>query len=246
MRLVISTPQTLRSNEYFGQYGKIIKVVVNRNHMSGDRQNGSASAYITYSKKEDARAAIQAVDGFWLDGRLIRSAAAYLLLDRCPSLVLTRFTLAGLHLAQQSIAIFSCATCPATTPIACTCTKWAGTTTASRRRRCKRGGPAQGSENKPTQHLQQPTPMARPGRLFCQRASLPAKGLTRRASHTDHHDARASLRPLSRLGLGARTARCRPRFEQACRVMRTSMEWMSRSHRRRYRSTLSSHSSSGR
>jgi CCR4-NOT transcription complex subunit 4 len=64
--------QTLRSQEYFGQYGKIIKVVVNRNHMSGDRQNGSASAYITYSKKEDARAAIQAVDGFWLDGRLIR------------------------------------------------------------------------------------------------------------------------------------------------------------------------------
>ena len=62
----------LRREEYFGQYGKIIKVVVNRSHLrinsQADGTGGSASAYITYQRPDDAKAAIQAVDGFWLGG----------------------------------------------------------------------------------------------------------------------------------------------------------------------------------
>jgi len=76
----IASEETLRRGEYFGQFGKIVKVVVNRNHSggSGDPRNASASlsasAYITFAHKEDAKACIQAVDGFWMDGRNVRAS----------------------------------------------------------------------------------------------------------------------------------------------------------------------------
>ena len=78
------TPQVLRRAGYFGQYGRVAKVVVNRNHSTGGHLGGahdasstsgsgsgrsggglshetSASAYITFAHKEDARACINAV-----------------------------------------------------------------------------------------------------------------------------------------------------------------------------------------
>ena len=69
----LASEAMLRRDEYFGQYGKIVKVVVNRSHLrsqqgSGGGDGGSASAYITYQRRDDAKAAIQAVDGFWLGG----------------------------------------------------------------------------------------------------------------------------------------------------------------------------------
>jgi CCR4-NOT transcription complex subunit 4 len=62
----------LRRADFFGQYGRIAKVVVNRNHSTGGGDSGSsgrsglshetsASAYITFVHKEDARACINAV-----------------------------------------------------------------------------------------------------------------------------------------------------------------------------------------
>ncbi|KXN85494.1 General negative regulator of transcription subunit 4 [Leucoagaricus sp. SymC.cos] len=53
---------TLRSNEYFGQYGKINKIILVKRTPSG----GGAPVvglYITYQRKEDAARAIAAVDG---------------------------------------------------------------------------------------------------------------------------------------------------------------------------------------
>ncbi|KAF9453255.1 hypothetical protein P691DRAFT_720092 [Macrolepiota fuliginosa MF-IS2] len=53
---------TLRSNEYFGQYGKINKIILVKRTPSG----GGAPVvglYITYHRKEDAARAIAAVDG---------------------------------------------------------------------------------------------------------------------------------------------------------------------------------------
>ena len=54
--------QVLRRGDYFGQYGKIVKVVVNRNHNQGgppashhDGGAASASAYITFAHKDDAK-----------------------------------------------------------------------------------------------------------------------------------------------------------------------------------------------
>ncbi|CAB1099016.1 unnamed protein product [Ectocarpus sp. CCAP 1310/34] len=67
---------TLKQPEYFGQYGEIAKLVIN--HHEGvpqdDPRYGSASAYITFRRQEDAWAAVCSVDGFRLMGRTIRAS----------------------------------------------------------------------------------------------------------------------------------------------------------------------------
>lgn len=62
--------------EYFGQYGGITKLVINHHQgvSSEDPRYGSASAYITFGRQEDAWAAICSVDGFHLMGRTIRAS----------------------------------------------------------------------------------------------------------------------------------------------------------------------------
>ncbi|RLN32770.1 hypothetical protein BBJ28_00013840 [Nothophytophthora sp. Chile5] len=64
----------LRSGECFGQYGKIVKAVVNKAHLNSDRANATASAYITFAHKEDALCCIVAIDGYYLDGSLLRAS----------------------------------------------------------------------------------------------------------------------------------------------------------------------------
>lgn len=64
----------LRSTECFGQYGKIVKAVVNKSHLTMDRANATASAYITFALKEDALCCIIAIDGYYLDGSLLRAS----------------------------------------------------------------------------------------------------------------------------------------------------------------------------
>ena len=46
-----SAEENLRKPEYFGQYGKISKIVINRNHNPGDPRRASASAYVTFAHK---------------------------------------------------------------------------------------------------------------------------------------------------------------------------------------------------
>ncbi|KAL3769741.1 hypothetical protein ACHAWO_009913 [Cyclotella atomus] len=70
----IATEELLRKPEYFGQYGKIAKIVINRNHNPGDPRRASASAYVTFVHKEDTLACILALDGFYYDGRNIRAS----------------------------------------------------------------------------------------------------------------------------------------------------------------------------
>lgn len=72
----IAKEEVLRRNEFFGQYGRIQKIVVNRSHVHGGGDPGgpSYSAYITFTNKEDAVAAIQAVDGCTVDGRVLRAS----------------------------------------------------------------------------------------------------------------------------------------------------------------------------
>ncbi|OBZ75632.1 hypothetical protein A0H81_04826 [Grifola frondosa] len=53
---------TLRSNEYFGQYGKISKIVIVKRTSPGGRAP-VVGLYITYHRREDAARAIAAVDG---------------------------------------------------------------------------------------------------------------------------------------------------------------------------------------
>lgn len=71
----IATEEILRKPEHFGQYGKISKIVLNRNHNgNGDPRRASASAYVTFAHKEDALACILALDGFYVDARNIRAS----------------------------------------------------------------------------------------------------------------------------------------------------------------------------
>lgn len=84
----IAHENILKEPEYFGQYGKIIKIVVNRRNLATDGStsivgNGgmtsssttgpSASAYITFVRKDDAARAIAGVDGSVFDGRVLRA-----------------------------------------------------------------------------------------------------------------------------------------------------------------------------
>jgi len=68
----IAKEEMLRSHEYFGQYGKIIKVVVNRSHIKKQNTHNSASAYITYERQDAARESIAAIHGFIFDDRTIK------------------------------------------------------------------------------------------------------------------------------------------------------------------------------
>lgn len=54
--------EQLRTPEYFGQYGKIIKVVVSKGRDSAHNHQ-SVGVYITYARKEEAAQCIAAVDG---------------------------------------------------------------------------------------------------------------------------------------------------------------------------------------
>ncbi|KAG9453274.1 hypothetical protein H6P81_006178 [Aristolochia fimbriata] len=65
----------LERKEYFGQYGKVLKVSITR--PTGGAQNSSSnntvSVYITYTKEDEAVRCIQSVHGFTLDGRPLRA-----------------------------------------------------------------------------------------------------------------------------------------------------------------------------
>lgn len=72
----------LKSDKYFGQYGKINKIVVNRrnphsndhHHHYGNTHTQGYGIYITYARKEDAAKCIAQVDGTYIDGRLVKAA----------------------------------------------------------------------------------------------------------------------------------------------------------------------------
>lgn len=78
-----ATEEILKRPEYFGQYGKLAKVVINRAQVTaaalaagggGESRRASASAYVTFVHKEDALACILALDGYNLDGRNLRAS----------------------------------------------------------------------------------------------------------------------------------------------------------------------------
>jgi len=74
----IANEDLLKKAEYFGQYGKVSKIVLNRSNISNantdSNRRSSASAYVTFSHKEDTLACILALDGFYLENRNIRAS----------------------------------------------------------------------------------------------------------------------------------------------------------------------------
>ena len=58
--------RTLRGPQYFGQYGKITKIVVSKakeGQNNPNNNNNSIGVYVTFESKEDAAKCIAAVDG---------------------------------------------------------------------------------------------------------------------------------------------------------------------------------------
>jgi len=66
-----ASEDTVRSANYFGQYGKITKTVIHKNN---NISLSTVSAYCTFWNREDAKAAIQALDGYWLEGHQLRAS----------------------------------------------------------------------------------------------------------------------------------------------------------------------------
>eukprot|EP00397_Hematodinium_sp_SG-2012_P002146 GEMP01002152.1.p1 GENE.GEMP01002152.1~~GEMP01002152.1.p1 ORF type:complete len:1074 (+),score=335.57 GEMP01002152.1:101-3322(+) len=78
----IAKAEVLRRPEFFGQYGTLLKVSVNRSaYVSYHQRRGSGSektapatyaAYLTYATDDDAKSAKDSVDGFEVDGSALR------------------------------------------------------------------------------------------------------------------------------------------------------------------------------
>jgi CCR4-NOT transcription complex subunit 4 len=72
----LASEEILRKPDYFGQYGKIAKIVLNRSQVQADgpESRRSASAYVTFQYKQDALTCILALDGFFFENRNIRAS----------------------------------------------------------------------------------------------------------------------------------------------------------------------------
>ncbi len=70
--LSLPLPQNLRQHAYFGQYGTLLKVVVQRAHTPAkEGRLASAAAFLTFDNPESAKDAIQGCDGFVLEDRTL-------------------------------------------------------------------------------------------------------------------------------------------------------------------------------
>ncbi|XP_071717937.1 uncharacterized protein [Rutidosis leptorrhynchoides] len=73
--LNLADEDLLQQKEYFGQYGKVLKVSISRTAAGAIQQfaNSTCSVYITYSKEEEAVRSIQSAHGFVLEGRPLKA-----------------------------------------------------------------------------------------------------------------------------------------------------------------------------
>lgn len=122
--------KTLRGDDYFGQYGKILKIVVSKAKENAQHQQ-SVGVYVTFARKEDAERCINAVDGSQNGDRVLRYAATL-----CAMCHLLSSRLTEHNLARPSTVRPTSAAKHATTATACSYTSPAKTTTASPAKTC--------------------------------------------------------------------------------------------------------------
>ena len=71
----LANKNILSSWQFFGQYGHITKIVVNKSGYSQSFKNDTTySAYVTYSSQEEAAIALLAIDNCVVDGHVIRGS----------------------------------------------------------------------------------------------------------------------------------------------------------------------------
>ena len=72
---LIKIEQKLKSYEYFGQYGKIVKLVVNKNktYNSNGPNGPSYTCFITYSSEAESSLAILSMDNYIIDNHEIKA-----------------------------------------------------------------------------------------------------------------------------------------------------------------------------
>eukprot|EP00890_Picochlorum_soloecismus_P000031 jgi/Picsp_1/1028/NSC_04512-R1_ccr4-not transcription complex subunit len=67
----------LKEYEFFGQFGKMVKISVNRSNQymstSSAKHGPTGSAYVTYKKSEDALKCIKSIDGVFWKGRPVKA-----------------------------------------------------------------------------------------------------------------------------------------------------------------------------
>uniref|UniRef100_A0A6N2LQ57 RING-type domain-containing protein n=1 Tax=Salix viminalis TaxID=40686 RepID=A0A6N2LQ57_SALVM len=73
--LNLADESLLQKKEYFGQYGKVLKVSISRTATGAIQHaaNNSCCVYITYAKEDEAVRCIQSVHSFVLEGRSLRA-----------------------------------------------------------------------------------------------------------------------------------------------------------------------------
>ncbi|KAH7701299.1 CCR4-NOT transcription complex component, partial [Aphelenchoides avenae] len=69
----IALPETLKKTEFFGRFGRIVRVAVGQTPVVNN-QPVSFTAYVTYEKEHDALRAIQAVNNLVIDGRVLKAS----------------------------------------------------------------------------------------------------------------------------------------------------------------------------
>ena len=69
---IIADKNLLSKKEYFGQYGKILKLIIvsKYDNITNKKSN---SAYITYSTNEEAALAVLSVDSILIEGKIVRA-----------------------------------------------------------------------------------------------------------------------------------------------------------------------------
>ena len=69
----LANQEVLSSFNFFGQYGIILKIVINQSGYTQKYQNDvTYSAYVTYSSKEEASLALLCIDNCTVDSHTIR------------------------------------------------------------------------------------------------------------------------------------------------------------------------------
>ena len=69
----LASPEILEKKEYLGQYGKIKKIIINKN---GYKKNldKTYSAYITFSSFEETSFALLSIDNFYYEKNLLKTS----------------------------------------------------------------------------------------------------------------------------------------------------------------------------